>query len=395
MDVMIPYGICYKNCGKMSYSGYKRSQLLPYLEKNILEKNNENVMALTAELHCSSYFPDLNNFIIKFFSNYLILNSFNQAFFIDQFFNKIEYIKKTIPKGQQKNALINSNEIRNIYCSIFSNFLNENLTIFQIKIEPKCYQQEIYLVHSNVEKVVPIMDSNHINVSDKLSRGLREILYWGGMMVDELTAKVKRYINEQTLAKLLYWINWCYKVEKLEKKLRMRENFFKSNYPPLLKIKDQFKTGWEFFLWDFLWQRCEKNKFGNKNLIESFTSLFYDNYSRNKIKERAGLLAIALLIANYPHKINIERKISKLEIFSNLNANQFYKNVQKDSDNDEKYLELYNFYNNVKDANVKVNDKIYKENKVERKMDFLKEYLPKISENKNDGNNKKISDYFS
>ena len=395
MDVMIPYGICYKNCGKMSYSGYKRNQLLPYLEKNILEKNNENVMALIAELHCSSYFQDLNNFIIKFFSNYLILNYFNQAFFIDQYFNKIEYIKKTIPKGQQKNALINSNELRNIYCSIFANFLNENPTIFQIKIEPKCYQQEIYLAHSNVEKVIPIMDSNHINVSDKLSRGLREILYWGGMMVDELTAKLKKYINEESLAKLLYWINWCYKVEKLEGKIRMRENFFKSNFPSLMKIKDQFKTGWEFFLWDFLWQRCEKNKFINKNLIESFTSLFYDNYSRNKIKERAGLLAIALLVANYPHIINIERKISKLEIFSNLNANQFYKNVQKDSDNDEKYLELYNFYNNVKDANVKVNDKTYKENKVERKMDFLKEYLPKISENKNDGNNKKISDYFS
>ena len=45
MDVIIPYGINYKKCGKISFSEYKRSQLLPYLEKNLKEKNSELVMS--------------------------------------------------------------------------------------------------------------------------------------------------------------------------------------------------------------------------------------------------------------------------------------------------------------------------------------------------------------
>ena len=60
-------------------------------------------------------------------------------------------------------------------------------------------------------------------------------------------------------------------------------------------------------------------------LIKSYTNLFYYNYSRTKIKERAGLLAISVFVSNSPLKVKIERKISKFEVFASLNANEFYK----------------------------------------------------------------------
>ena len=37
-----------------------------------------------------------------------------------------------------------------------------------------------------------------------------------------------------------------------------------------------------------------------------------------------------------------------MEIFTSINANQFYKNINIDEDNDEKYLEEYNKFNNIK-----------------------------------------------
>jgi hypothetical protein len=58
MDVIIPYGINYKKCGKKSYSEFKRTQIIPYLEKNILDKNSELSMNIIAEMHCSCYFNE-------------------------------------------------------------------------------------------------------------------------------------------------------------------------------------------------------------------------------------------------------------------------------------------------------------------------------------------------
>ena len=124
MDVIINYGITYKKCNKQSYSGYNHKALINYLQKNILEKNNELTMALVAEIHCSSYYKDLDNLIIEIFSKHFILHNIPMAYFIDKYFYKIYNIKKSIPKCQHNNALINCNEIRNIYCTIFSNFLH-------------------------------------------------------------------------------------------------------------------------------------------------------------------------------------------------------------------------------------------------------------------------------
>ncbi len=388
MDVIVPYGIKYKKCNKISLSGYKKTQIFPFLEKNLIDKNSENVMAIVAELHCSSYYNDIDNFIIYFFSNYLILSIVSYSFFINKNLQKILNIKKSIKKNHQNTSLINSNEIRNIYCSIFSYFLENKINKFSFKIESKCYIDENYLLHSNLQKFHIVYDENNVALSEKLSRGIREILYW-----------IDNKPSLENIEKILYWINWCIRIEKLEKKLYKGVNLqFTSNYAVLKNVKK--KSRWEYFLWIKIWQANEKNNFLNKLLLKSLTKLFYYNYKNNKIKERAGLIAIAILLCNQQYKIKIERKITKMEIFTSLNANQFYKNVQIDDDNDDKYVECYNEYNNIKSKENTKN--IYKINTLEKKMDFLRDYVPKeqqkkeISDNKEDKSNiKKITEYFS
>lgn len=171
---------------------------------------------------------------------------------------------------------------------------------------------------------------------------------------------------------------------------------FNSNYSILNKIKKN--NGWEFFLWVKIWNANNKNHFLNKILLKSLTKLFFHNYVRQKLKDRAGILAVAILVCNWQSKIKIERKITKMEIFTSLNANQFYKNINIEECNDEKYLESYNNFNNIKTTeNVK---KLYKINTLEKKMDFLREYIPieKKEEPEEDSKNKnvkKVSDYFS
>jgi len=382
MDVIVPYGIKYKKCVKKSFSEFKRTQLFPYLQKNLLDKNKETSLALMAEIHCSNFLDELHNFSINFFSNYLILSNLTFAFFLNQHLKKINNIKKTIPKSLQHTSLINSNEVRNIYCSIFCQFLDNIHHKFSIKIENKCHSHEITLLHSNLNSHKIIHDQNYNQLSSNLSKGISELTYWIYINKDNMTNQLKKFINIENIEKILYWIHWCYKIEKLEK--RNNKNIiisFQSKFPFL---PQNCKSYFEFYLWNKIWIECEKNNFLNKNLLKAYTSLFFFNYTHTKLKDRAGLLAISLLLCNSPLKINIERSISKTEIFTTINANIFYKNIQLDPDNDEKYLELYNQYH-------KLDNKISsKKIDKEHKMDLFSNFVPQICDEK-----KKVTEYFS
>ena len=54
MDVIIQFGIKYKKFLKKIYSDFKKTQLIPYLEKNIIDKNTEVMMGIISEIHISS-----------------------------------------------------------------------------------------------------------------------------------------------------------------------------------------------------------------------------------------------------------------------------------------------------------------------------------------------------
>lgn len=381
MDVIIPFGIKYKKCSKKSYSDFKKLQLIPYLEKNIIEKNTEVMMGIIAEIHSSSYYTDLHYFIISFYANNLLLN-ISIASFIDDNLQKINIISETTKKKYRNEALVNSNEIRNIYCSIFIKFIEGNQQKLNSRLEKNCNREEVYLLHCNLTEFPYVEDDNHTQLSLLMSRGIREILFFLKMEIDMLNTNISLFINRKNIEKIVYWLLWLVKIESIEKKYVDMNYKIVSKYGALIGKR----MSWILFIWDKIWQKCEKNNYINKPILKSLTNLFY--YKKEDVKDRAGIVAIALLISLSPIKINTNRKISKLEIFTSLNANQFYKNINIDADNDKHYLELYNEYHNKQDTK-----EVMKRSHVENKMDFLKGYLPKI--NQKPTNKKNILDYFS
>ena len=387
MDVIINYGINFKKCTKESYSGYKRSALISYIEKNLIEKNAELVFSILAEIHCSSYYKDLQNIIISHYSQYNILYNITFAFFIDNYFQKIIDIKKTIPKSQQNNALINSNEMRNIYTSIFSNLISTKNHHILNKLPKNSHQPDYYLQYCKLKTFHPIVDSNNLQLTDQMSRGLREILFYSDIQVNDIEGKISKLLNTSNLEKINFWINWCFKIESIEKKFNKNKLYFTSKYKALKNLK--YNHFWEYFIWDKIWQKCEKNKFINKKLFKSFTNIFFTNYTHNKVKERCNILAVSLLLSNSRLQIPIKRHISKEEIFANLNANKFYKNIIS-PDEQQNYLTIYNNYNDIHKKDKTNNKKIYKQNKMEDKMSYLHNYIPKLNNEA-----KKIDEYFS
>ena len=381
MDVIIPFGIKYKKCSKKSYSDFKKQQLIPYLEKNLIEKNTEVMMGIIAEIHSSSYYTDLHAFIIAFYANNLLLN-ISVASFIHDNLQKITMISETTKKKYRNEALINSNEIRNIYSSIFIKFIEGKQQKLNVHLEKNCNREEVYLLHCNLTEFPYIEDDNHTQLSLLMSRGIREILYFLKMEIDMLNVNISLFINRKNVEKIVYWLLWLVKIESIEKKYVDMNYKITSKYGALIGKK----MSWILFIWDKIWQKCERNNYINKPIIKSLTNLFY--YKKDDIKDRAGIVAISLLISLSPIKINTTRKISKLEIFTSLNANQFYKNINIDADNDKHYLELYNEYHNKPDTK-----EVMKRSHVDNKMDFLKDYLPKI--NQKPTNKKNVLDYFS
>ena len=379
MDVIINYGIKYKKCGQMSYSGYKKKSLFDHLIYHLIHKNKEISYALMAELHVSSYYKDLENFFINYLSQYVIYHNISIAFFLLQAIEKRKIIHKILPKAYRNIGLINSNEIRNNYSTIISMFLEAKIIskTDAIKIDNKSHNSENYAVHSNLSQFYPVIDSQNKELEPLMSRGIREILFYNETRAFQL--------NKTNFEKIIFWISWMNKMEK-----KVKEAYLFTTTMKIMRKYEKWGQYWEYFIWDKIWQKCEKNDSINKIIIKSLFKLFYYNYTHSKCTERAGILAIGVLISNTNAKIPIKKVLTDDQIFSNLNSNLIYKNVTIEDNNDDEYLNLYNtFYNIKKKDNTKMKN-IYDNNKMETKMDLLKNYCPKM-------NNReiKILDYFN
>jgi len=379
MDVIINYGIKYKKCGQMSYSGYKKKSLFDHLLYHLIHKNKEISYALVAELHASSYYKDLENFFIQYLSQYTIYHDISTAYFLLEMIGKRKIIHKILPKSYRNIGLINSNEIRNNYITIISIFLESKIISKTdvIKIGNKSYQSEHYAVHSNLSEFYPVIDSQNKELEPLLSRGIREILFYNETRAFQL--------NKINFEKIIFWILWINKIEK-----KVKETYLFTPTTKIMRKYEKWGRYWEYFIWDKIWQKCEKNNEINKTIIKSLFKLFYHNYTHAKCRDRAGILAISVLISNTNAKIPIKKVITEDQIFSNLNSNIIYKNITTEENNDDEYLNLYNLFYNIKKKDEIKTKNIYDKNKMETKMDLLKNYIPKINNREN-----KISDYFN
>jgi hypothetical protein len=379
MDVINNYGIKYKKCGQVSYSGYKKKSLFDHLLYHLNHKNKEISYALIAELHASSYNKELENFFIQYLSQYVVYYDISAAFLLQQSFEKRKIIQKILPKSFRNIGLINSNELRNNYSTIISMFLGSKIIskTDTIKIGNKSHNSEHYAVHSNLSQFYPVIDSQNKEIEPLMSRGIREILYYNETRAFQL--------NKTNFEKLIFWISWMNRMEK-----KVKEIYLFTTTAKYMRAYEKWGRYWEYFIWDKIWQKCEKNAMINKTLIKVLLKLFYHNYNHSKCTERAGILAIGVLISNTNAKIPIKRVLTDDQIFSNLNSNLIYKNVTTDDNNDDEYLNLYNTFYNIKKKDETKTKNIYNNNKMETKMDLLKNYIPKMNNKEN-----KISDYFN
>ena len=379
MDVIFNYGIKYKKCGQVSYSGYKKKSLFDHLLYHLNHKNKEISYALMAELHASSYYKEFENFFIQYLSQYVIYHDISAAYFLLQAIEKRKMVQKILPKTYRNIGLINSNELRNNYSTIISMFLSSKLIskTDAIKIPNIAHHSEHYAVHSNLSQFYPVIDSQNKELEPLMSRGIREILFYNETRAFQL--------NKTNFEKLIFWISWINKMEK-----KVKEYYLFTTTAKYMRACEKWGRYWEYFIWDKIWQKCEKNNAINKTIIKSLFKLFYHNYNHSKCTERAGLLAIGVLISNTNAKIPIKKVLTDDQIFSNLNSNIIYKNVTTEDNNDDEYQNLYNAFYNIKKKDDTKMQNIYNKNKMETKMDLLKNYIPKMNNREN-----KISDYFN
>lgn len=366
MDVTIPYGVIPKKCKKVSLNEFHKNHLLALLEKSLDEKEIETSFSLIAELHASDYFRDIHNFIINYYSSGLFMNKITYPFFLKMFLEKIKMIEMSLKPKFRDLALVNSNEIRNIYAEVFSTFL-EMKKIDLPKFTPKKFLTEKMIKYVKLTKYDGIYDKNNVEVSDKIKIAIREIFYYMDLEQD--------FINKKNVENILYWISFYYNYYSKEKRINKGFQYKFSSTHHYLKPYDKYSGTIEFFIWNKI---CHKTQ--NLKLTKSYLYLFFYQYHKTLLLKRAPLLALGILICNL-NLVKLEKSLTEKNLFSIMNMNLFYQNLGKDEDNDEKYLEIFNEFHNKK-PKIKITN-------TDAKLEYLHNFIPQ--KNKIE----KVSDYFS
>jgi len=365
MDVTIPYGVIPKRCKKVSLNEFHKNQLFALLEKSLDEKDIETSFSLIAELHSSDYFRDIHNFIINYYSG-LVLNKISYPYFIKNFLDKIKEIEKGLKPKYRDLALVNSNEIRNIYAEVFSSFLEMKKIEFP-KFYKKNFLTEKMIKYVNLKDYEGIYDKNNVEVSEKIKIAIREIFYYMDLEKD--------FLNKKNIENILYWINFYHNYYLKERKINKGFQYHFLSTHNLMKPYEKFSGTIEFFIWNKI---CHRTK--NLKLTKSYLSLFFYQYHKTLLLKRASLLAMAVLICNL-NLIKLEKTLSKQNLFSIMNMNLFYQNLGRGEDNDEKYLEIFNEYHN-KQPKIKITS-------MDAKLEYLNNFIPQKEKKE------KVSDYFS
>lgn len=364
MDVTIPYGVIPKKCKKVSLNEFHKNHLFALLEKSLDEKDIETSFSLIAELHSSDYFKDIHNFIINYYSR-LCLSKITYPYFINLFLEKIKVIMKEIKPKYRDLALVNSNELRNIYAEVFSTYLEMKKVEFP-KFSKKDFVTEKMIKYTNLNEYQGIYDKNNVEVSDKIKIAVREIFYYL-----DLEGNV---LNKKNVENILYWINFYKNYYLRERKINKGFNYHFLSTHKNLKPYEKFSGTIEFFIWNKI---CHKTK--NRKLTKSYLNLFFYQYNKQLLLKRAHLLAVSVLLCNL-NQLKLDKTLSENNLISIMKINQFYLNISKDENNDEKYLEIFNEYHN-KQPKIKITS-------TDAKLEYLQNFIPtkKID---------KVSDYFS
>jgi hypothetical protein len=306
-----------KNFKKISFSNYKKSDVIKELNANLKCQNIEQSCYWGSELICAGHYKELWSIIILFYSKYIHISNPKLISFI---YLKIHDFKKIV------NNLILSDELelRN----------NENIRI--LFAELTCILILSKRTHHINRIKMTVNDYDVINFNNKMTT--KNMSYINKIYLDEDPKDLMNAFNEFAFSisseqknniDACYWLEWILGLLKKCKKNKICYKCEHRDFPPVL---DKHKKDIIWIFWDIiLKESLSRDKLIQKIINEALYT-FSLRYTYSLTPKYINLLyfSISLLTESVCFKNNIITDINKIKMTKFIQKiNSIYIQIKK------------------------------------------------------------------
>lgn len=316
MDVVINDSRNSKNFTKITFSGFKKTDVFNTLMKSIINNNIETSCYWSCDCICSGYFIELWELIILFISKYIHIGNPKLCVYIENCINKF---KNIVNECNDELELRNNSDIRKLFSEIICVLCKSNR-------KHPFVENKINSTHYDLTNLGNKLKSNNMQYIDDIFKpeDVKE-LYVG---LNELYYNICES-KDTTMA--CYWIDWIIEFDNMIRKSKQYSPYCKErNYISC----DKEKKNIIWIVWDIILKISETKKIVN-TLIKSLLSIFTLKFNKNTPKKRKYILynCVSLLTENVNFSTPI---IDDLNIINSVHENIFkiYKQIKTNEKND-------------------------------------------------------------
>lgn len=274
----------YNEFKKITFSGYKKSDVIHTLFKNIESKNMESACNWLIECIISGYIKEIWEKLCLYYSKSVHINNVSM---IEYTYSKNIIMKKFMNNKTNNELLMLRNEqtIINIMITYILLLISSTLNIKYANIKIKKEDFILNNLQLKLNAHMNILPENIVNINEppELQLIANEILF-------NLHSKLNCY------DKTVYWIYWILEWEKINIKNKIKWNINSRE----VNVKDKYKNDIIWMIWDIIKiETKHKNKY-IQNCINYLYKLYIEDYDKNKRIKRIPYImnCIGLLSSN-------------------------------------------------------------------------------------------------
>tara|TARA_B100000123_G_scaffold259062_1_gene224317 strand:- start:133 stop:1137 length:1005 start_codon:yes stop_codon:yes gene_type:complete len=257
--------------GNITFSNYKKSEVIKKLINCMYYQKIEESFYWTCELLCSNFIIELWEVYFLFMSKYIHKENPKLPIYL---YKKYEDFRNTAKLSKNDFELRNNNTVRIILCTITTvlTYSKKGNIIENVKQDyyfdsEKLYENFQAPGMSYAESIFAYSDPKELFIP------LNELSY---------------HLNEtKNRVYIYYWINWIIKYDSLCKKKKNEILCYKREFVTVDHKKLSLNVIW--MVWDLLFSVSEKNK-TKHTIIKSLLNLFSIKYKQSTNSKRISIL---------------------------------------------------------------------------------------------------------
>ena len=303
----------------MTYSRYKKTEVLSAFQKAILNKDIQTALSLGVELHISGYIEEIWKKIILIMSKHIYTIEPTLCIYIEKEYCRYKKVISEISESY------NNQQIRNQMSEIITlvTVIDKQKPFKLPKITNNDFQT--FIIQKNV-RASAIHAPFLPNDSKTIHLPINEFAY-------------HFYLNDhshETKEKCFFWLNWLFFFEKARRK-KKKEIICASR--PNSKVDPKFYGDYVWILWKIIkLNPILQTNSKMKKMVDSLYNLYCNNYTKgSKIRKRIHLInAIIIVLDTFP-RINYNKCENYIYpyyhhiIRSQMNINSIYTSVHENN----------------------------------------------------------------